>query len=65
VPDQVGDRFTFRPFRDEIPVPGQFRLGYRAIELQVKVEAAQPKRMREQDLSIQARRVGPAFLKVI
>jgi hypothetical protein len=35
------------------------------VELQVEVEAAQPERVREQNLSVKTGRIGPAFLKVI
>jgi hypothetical protein len=65
VPDEVGHRLAFGPFRRQAPVLDQLSFGQRTIELQIKVEAAQPEHVGQQNLRVEASRVGTVLLKVI
>src|SRR5260370_1484896 len=65
VPDQVGDRLPFRALCREGPVLAQLSLGKRAVELQVEVEPAESKRVRQQHLRVKAGRLGAVLLEVV
>ena len=65
VPDQVGDRLAFRALCREGPVLAQLSLGKRSVELQVEVEPAESKRVRQQHLGVKAGRLGAVLLEVV
>ena len=65
VADEVGDRLAPGAPPDQAAIGAQLRLRQRAIELQVEVEAAHSKGVREEKLGIEARGIRTVLLKVV